>query len=89
MSNMSRGSQGPHVAELQNVLNQAGFDLDEDGIFGRRTEAAVRHFQTDQGLDVDGIVGPHTKQALVEQVELGWAIELAILESLEEDYTEA
>jgi peptidoglycan hydrolase-like protein with peptidoglycan-binding domain len=35
-----------------------------DGIFGPSTEAAVKNFQHDKGLTVDGIVGPHTWAAL-------------------------
>jgi peptidoglycan hydrolase-like protein with peptidoglycan-binding domain len=31
-----------------------------DGIFGPRTDEATRTFQTGHGLDVDGIIGPHT-----------------------------
>ena len=37
-----------------------------DGIFGRKTEAAVRAFQADKNLVVDGWVGPITFKALTE-----------------------
>jgi len=33
-------------------------------VFGRRTDSAVREFQQQQGLDVDGIAGPDTISAL-------------------------
>lgn len=64
-----RGSEGPHVAELQRRLKSdypefAGH-LAVDGDFGPQTEAAVRDFQRrTPGLKVDGIVGPATAAAL-------------------------
>jgi len=57
------GSQGAAVEECQTKLNLSPAVtelLEVDGIFGSRTLAAVREFQTAQGLDVDGIVGPIT-----------------------------
>lgn len=35
-----------------------------DGVIGRRTMAAIKAFQEQEGLDVDGIVGPQTRKAL-------------------------
>src|SRR3954465_6513411 len=49
------GSQGPDVVRVQSALAQA-----PDGIFGSRTDAAVRIFQARNGLASDGIVGPKT-----------------------------
>ena len=66
-----RGDKGTDVAYCQAILMQLGYDLGTygaDGDFGRRTEAAVRSFQADHGLVVDGIVGPMTWDAL-ESVE--------------------
>jgi len=57
---------GNGVVWLQNALNLLGFrdndsrTLETDGIFGPRTEAAVRAFQRAEGITVDGIVGPVT-----------------------------
>ncbi len=68
-----RGSRGPQVAELQRRLKfgyaaYAG-DLEIDGEFGERTEAAVREFQRrTPGLRVDGIVGPATAAALLLRI---------------------
>ena len=48
---------GNDVVELQTLLKQRGYALDVDGIFGTGTDAAVKAFQHDKGLTVDGIVG--------------------------------
>ena len=53
------GSKGQEVKELQQLLN-----IDSDGIFGRGTENAVKKFQHENGLVVDGIVGPVTLQRI-------------------------
>src|SRR3954451_6925075 len=49
------GSAGPDVVRVQSALGQV-----PDGVFGPRTDAAVRVFEGRNGLVVDGIVGPHT-----------------------------
>lgn len=66
---LSRGATGARVAEVQRRLKFAyrayAGDLVIDGVFGPRTEAAVREFQRrTAGLAVDGIVGPQTAAAL-------------------------
>lgn len=54
------------IQGVQRSLKDHGFDPgDIDGIWGRRTIAAVRAFQSARGLTVDGIVGPQTMRALV------------------------
>ena len=57
---LSYGSQGSDVTELQKLLNNHGYGLDEDGIFGENTKNAVTDFQQKKGLTVDGIVGTNT-----------------------------
>ncbi len=65
---LRRGSRGRSVSRLQALLNVAtNAGLAEDGIFGPRTEEAVRSFQTSRRLLVDGIVGPQTWTALVSE----------------------
>jgi N-acetylmuramoyl-L-alanine amidase len=50
---------GEDVAQLQQRLIELGFALDRvDGIFGKSTDAVVREFQRNVGLDIDGICGP-------------------------------
>ncbi len=62
---LRQGSRGDEVKGLQNALQARGYDSGPlDGVFGPATTEAVRQFQTDFGLDVDGIVGPNTWAAL-------------------------
>jgi len=66
-SNLRRGSKGSDVSSLQQMLIDKGYDLGDtgaDGKFGPRTAAAVKQFQTDFGLQVDGIAGDQTMSAL-------------------------
>ncbi len=60
------GSQGSAVRQLQSELNKRGYSLDEDGIFGAKTKAAVRDYQKKNGLSmVDGIAGNETWGSLM------------------------
>ena len=60
-----RGARGERVREIQIQLNKIGYGpLDEDGIYGRGSESAIRLFQKGEGLGADGIVGPKTLAAL-------------------------
>lgn len=69
---LRRGSSGPNVVTLQVALNRISQNYPAipkipkiDGIFGSRTEAAVRKFQQVFNLDADGIVGSATWYAIV------------------------
>lgn len=59
MNLIKNGSRGDDVITLQKILG-----ITADGIFGSKTEAAVKEFQNEHGLTVDGIVGPKTWAAL-------------------------
>ena len=61
---LKKGAEGAAVRRLQELLTAAGFEVAVDGDFGARTEGAVRAFQKDRGLPVDGVVGPGTWKAL-------------------------
>lgn len=59
------GSEGDEVKALQQALLGKGINCGAaDGIFGPKTEAAVKRFQEREGLAVDGIVGPMTMAAM-------------------------
>jgi N-acetylmuramoyl-L-alanine amidase len=56
---------GDDVLTLQERLLELGYDAGRpNGVFGAQTEAALRNFQRDYGLQVDGICGPETLRAL-------------------------
>jgi peptidoglycan L-alanyl-D-glutamate endopeptidase CwlK len=58
------GSRGEAVAALQRDLSRLGYPLTADGVFGSKTEAAVKRFQREHGLPADGIVGSKTEAAI-------------------------
>ncbi|WP_179289567.1 N-acetylmuramoyl-L-alanine amidase [Shouchella clausii] len=64
--NVRPGSRGNLTKLLQSLLYVNGYDVGEiDGIFGDKTEKAVRAFQKDKGLGVDGVAGKNTWKALL------------------------
>ena len=63
---LRNGSISYDVTLVQRLLNNAGYgSLVEDSIFGSRTEKALKQFQKDRNLTVDGVVGPQTWKALL------------------------
>lgn len=59
------GTVGQDVMRLQLILQSLGYDPGPiDGIFGPRTKNAVMRLQRDNGITVDGIVGPETMRII-------------------------
>lgn len=58
------GSRGTMVRRIQETLSGSGYAIIADGIFGKKTDAAVRAFQRVKNITPDGIVGPKTLAAL-------------------------
>ena len=55
------GSSGDEVRQIQKKLKTLGYyDGTVDGIYGARTQAAVKAFQRSCGITADGIAGPTT-----------------------------
>lgn len=68
------GDSGPEISDIQSRLTALGAVIDGEelvGVFGSSTQAAVRWFQQDRHLQVDGLVGPDTWEQLVEA---GWRL---------------
>jgi hypothetical protein len=61
------GARGSTVARLQGCLNAEGHAVAADGIFGPKTDMAVRVYQKSEHLVVDGIVGLKTWTALLSR----------------------
>lgn len=65
IATVRQGDNNQAVAAAQTALNKHGFGLTVDGAFGPATAGAARSFQSNNGLAVDGIIGPQTWQHLV------------------------
>jgi peptidoglycan DL-endopeptidase LytE len=58
---LSRGMSNSYVEQLQDILKNKGYySSSVDGIYGPITHEAVRKFQREAGIQVDGIAGPQT-----------------------------
>ncbi len=60
------GSRGNNARLLQHNLNQFGYKLEEDGIFGKLSTAALVRWQHANGLTADGIYGPKSYARMKE-----------------------
>lgn len=63
------GSRGSDVEALQRDLNVLGYALQEDGIYGGRTQDAVRRFKERRGMEEDGVADAAMLAALTAAVE--------------------
>src|SRR5947207_370683 len=88
---LARGSQGDAVRCLQLALAATGQSLpvsvkrhpfSADGVFGPETEKAVRAFQAQQGIQVDGIAGTQTLSKLDQLLRSGQDPLLAVVRDL-------
>src|SRR5690625_1038081 len=62
---IQHGAVGEDVIELQARLKHIGFFTgDIDGVFGWRTYWALRNFQYEFGMEIDGMAGHKTKEML-------------------------
>ncbi len=61
---VEQGDAGLVVWAVQNGLNDVGFSLEKDGVFGTKTEVAVENFQENTQIKVDGQFGPTSSKTL-------------------------
>nr|WP_260681968.1 spore cortex-lytic enzyme [Alkalicoccobacillus porphyridii] len=67
---IQKGATGDDVVELQARLQYNGFYTGKiDGVYGWGTYWAVRNFQNDFGMEVDGLVGDNMKQMLAKSTK--------------------
>lgn len=68
LASFEYGDNGPEVLAIQKRLVELKYEIKLlDGDFGSETEAAVKRFQADQQLEVDGIIGEATYTALMQK----------------------
>lgn len=68
---LKKGDKGNGVKWVQFNLKHLGYDIGKygiDGDFGSATDAAVRKFQKDAKIEVDGICGPKTKAVIIAKI---------------------
>ena len=63
-TNLKKGSTGEAVQRLQAALASLGYTVNTDGNYTNATVTAVKQFQQQNGLSVDGIAGPTTQKLL-------------------------
>ncbi|HHX73937.1 MAG TPA: PDZ domain-containing protein [Firmicutes bacterium] len=76
LKDVAPGTKEPAVFYLQKTLNALGYSLTETGIYDSETEAAVHHFQRQNGLPATGSLNQETRSVLAEKTA-------AVLEELD------
>ena len=72
---LSRGSRGEDVRQLQSMLIDLGFLEDKaDGIFGKRTQAAVKSIQRYWGVEETGVAD----EGVINDLEILWALAMGL-----------
>ncbi|MDM5198018.1 peptidoglycan-binding domain-containing protein [Fictibacillus enclensis] len=71
---LRKDARGVEVKNMQYIINVLRFYtdssvIDSDGIFGPKTEAAVKKYQKTHDLMVDGVVGPRTWDSFSQYIE--------------------
>ena len=61
---LKKGLNNSEVEEAQQRLIVWGYDIQPDGLFGKDTEDAIKVFQKDNGLTIDGRIGEETRKLL-------------------------
>lgn len=61
---VKKGTKGDNAKLLQHNLNQFGYKLEEDGIFGKLSTQALKEWQAQNGLVVDGIYGKKSAEKM-------------------------
>ena len=69
------GDKGRNVIAVQQQLIKHGYNAtDKNGVYGKETKWAVRLFQQDRGLPVDGIIGPWFLEPWLNIVRDGYEV---------------
>jgi len=72
MAVIKKGARGDEVKTLQTKLAKLGYDVGIDGVFGGKTETAIKNLQQTWGYDVDGLVGDGTTHLIDKRLGEGW-----------------
>ncbi|KMK76583.1 peptidoglycan-binding protein [Alkalihalobacillus pseudalcaliphilus] len=87
---LQKGMEGSQIEELQEKLAERGYFVEEDitGLFEEETQNAIKQFQKENDLLVDGLVGPQTLGAItVLRIDDEGSLVKALQETLSElDY---